>query len=299
MPLAGEDLALLEALAAACAELGRSRSASPCGRTGRSSTRSRSAGGRPLLADTVTDVLRLAAAVSGGDVTLETATRFRSFARPERRVLMAALDSRRAGRARPSSPTSPGTRSRGSGSGSGCTRTSTRGSRTRGGCSRSRAARSGSRRWRRGPSRRFRVGRDRAGGAAAGRRARPALPVAGPAAAQRDPGGPRGDHGPRRAGRAVCVRAGAAVGAGAFPEPGRRRRGRACRGSSPTASGRAWVAPEARAGLDQGTRRDVLALLDEAVAARLPEGGRLIVDPARARRGAAAVRQAGRARASE
>jgi hypothetical protein len=44
--------------------------------------------------------------------------------------------------------------------------------------------------------------------------------------------------------------------------------------------GRAWVRPETRAGIDQGTRRDVLALLDEAVAARLPDGGRVIVDPA-------------------
>ncbi len=37
---------------------------------------------RPLLADTVTDVLRVAAAVSGGDVTLQEAANFRSFRRP-------------------------------------------------------------------------------------------------------------------------------------------------------------------------------------------------------------------------
>ncbi|MEU7478962.1 hypothetical protein AB0A63_23455 [Lentzea sp. NPDC042327] len=42
--------------------------------------------------DTVTDVLRLACQASGGDVTLRTPTRFRSFRRPERRVLLAALD---------------------------------------------------------------------------------------------------------------------------------------------------------------------------------------------------------------
>ena len=47
---------------------------------------------RPLMADTVTDVLRLAAAVSDGDPTLETPARFRSFTRAERRVLMQALD---------------------------------------------------------------------------------------------------------------------------------------------------------------------------------------------------------------
>jgi hypothetical protein len=46
----------------------------------------------PLLVDTVTDVLRLACAASGGDVTLQEPTRFRSFRRPERRVLLAALD---------------------------------------------------------------------------------------------------------------------------------------------------------------------------------------------------------------
>ncbi|MEV0892379.1 hypothetical protein [Promicromonospora sp. NPDC050262] len=48
--------------------------------------------GREPQADTVTDVLRLACALSGGDVTLETATRFRSLPRPVRRVLLGALD---------------------------------------------------------------------------------------------------------------------------------------------------------------------------------------------------------------
>lgn len=46
---------------------------------------------RPAV-DTVTDILRCACAASNGDSTLETATRFRSFTRPERRALMAALD---------------------------------------------------------------------------------------------------------------------------------------------------------------------------------------------------------------
>lgn len=41
--------------------------------------------------DTVTDVLRCACALSGGDPTLETATRFRSFTRRERRMLLTAL----------------------------------------------------------------------------------------------------------------------------------------------------------------------------------------------------------------
>ncbi|MCP2204876.1 hypothetical protein LX90_008614 [Lentzea flava] len=48
-------------------------------------------GAEPLV-DTVTDVLRLACQASGGDVTLQQSTRFRSFRRPERRVLLAALD---------------------------------------------------------------------------------------------------------------------------------------------------------------------------------------------------------------
>lgn len=53
----------------------------------------RLAHGRPLVAvDTVVDVLRVAAQASGGDVTLATPTRFRSFRRSERRVLLGALD---------------------------------------------------------------------------------------------------------------------------------------------------------------------------------------------------------------
>lgn len=46
---------------------------------------------RPVLADTVTDVLRLACAVSGGDVTLSTVTKFKSFPRRVRRVLLNSL----------------------------------------------------------------------------------------------------------------------------------------------------------------------------------------------------------------
>jgi hypothetical protein len=49
--------------------------------------------GSELLLDTVTDVLRLACALSDGDVTLVEPTRFRSLSRPVRRALLAALDS--------------------------------------------------------------------------------------------------------------------------------------------------------------------------------------------------------------
>ncbi|MEU0338441.1 hypothetical protein ABZ092_05480 [Streptomyces bobili] len=45
-----------------------------------------------LLLDTVTDVLRLACALSGGDVTLQEPTRFRALSRPARRALLAGLD---------------------------------------------------------------------------------------------------------------------------------------------------------------------------------------------------------------
>ncbi|MEY9989401.1 hypothetical protein ABIE67_001433 [Streptomyces sp. V4I8] len=50
------------------------------------------AGSEPLL-DTVTDVLRLACALSDGDVTLVEPTRFRGLSRPVRRALLAGLDS--------------------------------------------------------------------------------------------------------------------------------------------------------------------------------------------------------------
>ncbi|MEV0473974.1 hypothetical protein [Streptomyces prunicolor] len=49
--------------------------------------------GSELLLDTVTDVLRLACALSDSDVTLVEPTRFRSLSRPVRRALLAALDS--------------------------------------------------------------------------------------------------------------------------------------------------------------------------------------------------------------
>ncbi|ANZ14092.1 TerD domain-containing protein [Streptomyces noursei ATCC 11455] len=48
--------------------------------------------GADLLLDTVTDVLRLACALSDGDVTLLEPTRFRALSRPVRRALLAGLD---------------------------------------------------------------------------------------------------------------------------------------------------------------------------------------------------------------
>ncbi|MFD5416786.1 hypothetical protein ACFWJT_01915 [Streptomyces sp. NPDC127069] len=48
--------------------------------------------GAELLVDTVTDVLRLACALSDGDVSLTEPTRLKSLSRPVRRSLLAALD---------------------------------------------------------------------------------------------------------------------------------------------------------------------------------------------------------------
>ncbi|MCQ9182251.1 hypothetical protein KMT30_25040 [Streptomyces sp. IBSBF 2953] len=48
--------------------------------------------GADLLLDTVTDVLRLACALSGGDVTLQEPTRFQALSRGNRRALLAGLD---------------------------------------------------------------------------------------------------------------------------------------------------------------------------------------------------------------
>lgn len=54
--------------------------------------RIRLTGQQPLLVDTITDVLRLACALSDGDVTLRTPTKFRSLSRSDRAALLAALD---------------------------------------------------------------------------------------------------------------------------------------------------------------------------------------------------------------
>ncbi|MEV5742897.1 hypothetical protein AB0L30_22800 [Microbispora rosea] len=94
VPLAAEDLAALRALAAFCADLHADDQPErvPVRENRAVINEARLAAGRPLLVDTVTDVLRLAALCSGGDVTLATPTRLRSFRRAERRLLLAALD---------------------------------------------------------------------------------------------------------------------------------------------------------------------------------------------------------------
>ena len=90
-PLGEADLALLRELADRC--LGGPQPEKVPVRENRALiNRVRLVEGWPLLVDTVTDVLRLAAAASDGDVSLQTLTKFRNFKRRERRLLLAALD---------------------------------------------------------------------------------------------------------------------------------------------------------------------------------------------------------------
>jgi hypothetical protein len=89
-PLTAADLELLAELAAACPG---HQVAIPVRENRAVVNAVRLAHGLPLVAvDTVVDVLRVACRASGGDVTLATPTRFRSFRRSERRVLLGALD---------------------------------------------------------------------------------------------------------------------------------------------------------------------------------------------------------------
>ncbi len=91
-PLGEADLALLARLAEIC-RAGTQPRAIPVRENRAVVNTVRMAAGLPLVAvDTVVDVLRLVCHASGGDVTLATPTRFRSFTRRERRVLLGALD---------------------------------------------------------------------------------------------------------------------------------------------------------------------------------------------------------------
>ncbi len=97
-PLGEADLGLLAELAVRCGDV--ELEAVPVRENRAVLNAARLAEGRPLLAvDTVVDVLRAACQASGGDVTLAEPTRFRSFTRRERRVLLAALDGVVAGHA--------------------------------------------------------------------------------------------------------------------------------------------------------------------------------------------------------
>jgi hypothetical protein len=91
-PLGEADLAILSELAVACVD-GEQPADIPVRENRAVLNAVRLVLGRPLVCvDTAADVLRVACQASGGDVSLATATRFRAFARRERRMLLAALD---------------------------------------------------------------------------------------------------------------------------------------------------------------------------------------------------------------
>jgi len=276
VPLAGEDLELLEALAARCLPAPGTRI--PVRENRAVINRVLLGCGHPLDADTVTDVLRLAAAVSDGDLTLETPPRFRSFSRAERRALMAALDAvagqdaakladvaryreewKRLGeRLHPHEyPQFPGgqrvfTVARGAERFPSLT-------------SRAEA--------------RFRSG-DRVQAAR--------VLAAAPGLYLRSL-----DRLLRGAGSSEVTAVLAAAEQAAQFASGRvllsvrehfQNRGKEDKAGLPrifaNRAGRAWVTPETRAGIGPGARGELLAMLDAAIAARLPECGRVIVDPA-------------------
>ncbi|MEE1740999.1 TerD family protein [Streptomyces sp. BE147] len=90
-PLGEDGLRDLGALAGHCAD-GPQPEAIPVREARAVINLARLGAGADLLLDTVTDVLRLACALSDGDVSLVEPTRFRSLSRPVRRALIAGLD---------------------------------------------------------------------------------------------------------------------------------------------------------------------------------------------------------------
>lgn len=90
-PLGEDDLGDLGVLAGHCVD-GQQPETIPVRENRAVVNAARLAAGSGLLLDSVTDVLRLACAVSGGDVTLLEPTRFRTLPRPVRRALLAGLD---------------------------------------------------------------------------------------------------------------------------------------------------------------------------------------------------------------
>ncbi|MDP5316623.1 hypothetical protein [Streptomyces poriferorum] len=90
-PLGEEHLRDLRTLAGQCAR-GPQPESIPVRENRAVVNEARLAVGAGLLLDTVVDVLRLACALSDGDVTLHQPTRFRALSRPVRRTLLAGLD---------------------------------------------------------------------------------------------------------------------------------------------------------------------------------------------------------------
>jgi hypothetical protein len=277
VPLAGEDLALLGELAEACA-VWPAPPQIPVRENRAAVNKAELAAGRPLLADTVTDVLRLAAAVSGGDLTLETATRFRSFPRAARRVIIASLDAVVAG-----NPAKLGDVPRYA------EEWKRLGERLHphefGGFAQAQRVFAVARGEERVLSfaaraeRHFRAGDTASAGrelaAAPGlylrsldRLLRTAAPGDVPAILRL-----AARQAPDVSGRVLLS-----------VREHFQNRGKEDNAGLPrifaNRRGRAWVAQETRPGIAPGVRRDLLAMLDEAIAARLPETGRLVADPA-------------------
>ena len=277
VPLAAEDLGLLEDLAEQCAN-GPQPERVPVRENRAAINKVALKNGRPLLADTVTDVLRLAAAVSGGDVTLETATRFRSFGRSERRTVMAALDA-----VVGQSPAKLADVARHA------EEWKRLGERLHphehGKYPQAQRVFAVARGEERVPSltaraeRHFRAGET----VQAARRLADAPGLLFRSLDRLLRGAGAAEH---ASVRDMAAQAAPAVSGRVLLSAREHFQNRSDDDGAglprifANRAGRAWVAPETRAGIDPGVRRDVLALLDEAVAARLPAGGRLIVDPA-------------------
>ena len=90
--LGEEDREALRILAEGCAADGVQPTVIPVRETRALINQVRLSRGTDLLVDTVTDVLRLACALSGGDIGLVEPTRFQGLTRRARRALLASLD---------------------------------------------------------------------------------------------------------------------------------------------------------------------------------------------------------------
>jgi hypothetical protein len=276
IPLAGEDLALLEALARECVA-GPRPARIPVRENRAVLNKVALAQGRVLLADTVTDVLRLAAAASSGDVALQQRTRFRSFTRAERRVIMASLEQVVAG-----SPAKLGDVARYAEE---WKRLGERLHPHEHSFPQARRVFAVARGEERVPSfasvteQHFRAGRPAA--AAARLASAPGLFFRSLDRMLRAAGAPGAGEIIASAGR-VAPEVSCRVLLSAREHF--QNRGDLARAGRPrifaNQSGRAWVAAETRDGIDRGVRDDVLAMLDAAITERLPQTGRLIVDPA-------------------
>ena len=92
VPLSDADKLLLAELAEICIDKGQPKKI-PIRENLSIINMVRVRNGRSIIADNVTDVLRLACALSNGDETLATPTKFKSFSRKERKALLETLDS--------------------------------------------------------------------------------------------------------------------------------------------------------------------------------------------------------------